>query len=89
MTERIDEGQITGAVDAISLEKAEKILEQMKTCICRIQAGNTRGTGFFCKIPYEGKKIPVLMTNYHVILDNKKINITINNEKIIRYNKYK
>ena len=52
MTERIDEGQITGAVDAISLEKADKILEQMKTCICRIQAGKKMGTGFFCKIIY-------------------------------------
>ena len=56
MTERIDEGEITGAIDAISLEKAEKILEQMKTCICRIQAGNTRGTGFFCKIHMKVKK---------------------------------
>ena len=42
------------------------------------------GTGFFCRIPYEGKSIPVLMTNYHLINDdflknNKKIKISINN----------
>ena len=33
MEERIDEGKIKGAIDPISLEKTEKIVEQMKTCI--------------------------------------------------------
>ena len=56
MTERIDEGQITGAVDAISLEKTEKIIEQMKTCICRIQAGNTREQDSFVKYHMKVKK---------------------------------
>ena len=84
MEGRIDEGEITGTIDAISLENIVKITEQMKTSICQIHAGNKKGTGFFCKIQYEGKNIPVLMTNYHVISDdflqnNKKIKISINN----------
>ena len=84
MEGRIEEGKISGAIDAIPLENIEKISEQMKTCICQIYTGNKMGTGFFCKIPYEGKSIAVLMTNYHLINDdflknNKKIKISINN----------
>ena len=84
MEGRIEEGKISGAIDAIPLEKIEQISEQMKTCICQIYTGNKMGTGFFCKIPYEGKSIPVLMTNYHVISDdflknNKSFKISINN----------
>ena len=63
MEERIDEGKIKGAIDAISLEKIEMITEQMKTCICQVY-GKEIGTGFFCKIRYKDKNIPVLMTNY-------------------------
>ena len=86
MIERIDEGKIKGAIDAISLEKLGKIEEQMKTCICQVY-GDKIGTGFFCKILYQNKLIPVLMTNYHIINDeylknNKQIKITINDEKI-------
>ena len=36
MKEIINEGKIKGAIDAISLEKAEKIVEQMKICICMV-----------------------------------------------------
>ena len=55
----------------------------MKTCICQVY-GQLTGTGFFCRIPYEGKNIPVLMTNYHIISDdflknNKSFKISINN----------
>ena len=84
MEGRIDEAKITGAIDALSLDNIDKITEKMKTCICKVYAGNKIGTGFFCRIPYEGKSIPVLMTNYHLINDdflknNKKIKISINN----------
>ena len=86
MEERIDEGKIKGAIDAITLEKTEKILMQMKTCICMIY-DDLIGTGFFCKIPYSNKKIPVLITNYHIISDDfiknhKQLKISINNEQI-------
>ena len=29
-----------------------------------------KGTGFFCKIEFEGKLTPVLITNYHVVNDD-------------------
>ena len=87
MEGRIDETKITGAIDALSLDNIDKITEKMKTCICKVYAGNKIGTGFFCRIPYEGKSIPVLMTNYHVISDdflknNKSFQISINNGEI-------
>ena len=86
MEERIDEGRIKGAIDPISLEKTEKIVEQMKSSICQVY-GKETGTGFFCKIPYEGKSIPVLMTNYHIIDDdflknNKELKISKSNGEI-------
>jgi len=92
MEGKVEEGKITGAIDAIPLENIDKISEQMKTSICQIYAGNKMGTGFFCNLPYKGKRIPVLMTNYHVISDdflinNKKIKISINNG--VKYNNIK
>ena len=85
MEERIEEGYIPGAINAIPIDKAEKILNQMKNCVCKIN-GKKFGTGFFCKILYNNELIPVLMTNYHVIDDNfieenKNITVTLNDEK--------
>ena len=41
-------------VDSLEDWKIEKILFQMKNCICKILKENdTHGTGFFCKIPYD------------------------------------
>ena len=86
MEGRIDEGRIKGAIDEIPLENLEKITGQMKNSICQLY-GDLIGTGFFCKIPYKGKSIPVLMTNYHIISDdflqkNKKIKISVNDGKV-------
>ena len=86
MEGRIDEGKIKRSIDALSLENIDKITGQMKNSICQVY-GDLIGTGFFCKIPYEGKKIPVLMTNYHIISDdflqkNKKIKISMNDAKV-------
>ena len=66
MDEKIEEGLIRGSIDIISVEKIQMLLEQMIKCICKIE-GAKNGTGFFCKITYEDKLIPVLMTNYHII----------------------
>ena len=87
MDELIEEGLIKGAIDSIPIEKVETLLYQMKNCICKI-IGKLQGTGCFCKIPYEDKFIPVLMTNFHVIDDtfirnNKQIVIYISEKKII------
>ena len=60
--------------EPVSLKQTERILEQIKNCICRI---NDKGTGFFVKIPYKSKLLPVLITTNQVIniddIINKKI----------------
>ena len=62
----------------VSIKGTEIILDQMKTCICKILKDNAvKGTGFFCKIPYENNLLPVLITNNHV-LNSKDINVTNN-----------
>jgi hypothetical protein len=93
MEEGIEAGLIKGSIDKISINKTEKILNQIKNCVCKIN-GNKIGTGFFCKILYKNKLIPVLMTNYRVLNDNnlldigKEINVYINGKlKIININK--
>ena len=35
----------------VSLENTEKIINQMKKCVCQIHKEG-QGTGFLCKIPY-------------------------------------
>ena len=58
----------------ISLECTEKIMEQMKSKICKLKLFNgNEGTGFFCKIPFPNKIIPALITNNHII-DEKELN---------------
>ena len=69
----------------IFVEGIETILFQMKSCICKIYKKNITGTGFFCKIPFQNKLLPVLITNNHVLskdlLESEKyIKITINDE---------
>ena len=83
----IKEGYISQSPDPVSLSATEKIAEQMKYSVCQILAGDVSGTGFFVKIPYKSKELPVLMTNNHVINkseidDNIKITIKLNNGKV-------
>ena len=61
----------------------------MEDYICKISA-NKIDTGFFCKVKYEDKLTPILITNYHVIDDNyiknnKQIKIQ---KKYIKMNQY-
>ena len=58
----------------ISIDTTEKILKQMKECVCRIHC-EKKGTGFFTKI----YKRPFLITNNHVL----------NKEEIIKNGKIK
>ena len=77
------------SVNPISIEEMEKIIFQMKNCICKIYKNDgTKGTGFFCKIPFpdDNNLLHVLITNNHIleqtdIENNKFIEISINNEK--------
>ena len=57
--------------EPVTLNSSEKIIEQMKNNVCKIilEDGN-KGTGFFCKIPYNNLFLTVLITNNHII-DNK------------------
>ena len=70
----------------VPIEGAEKILFQMKNCICKIhQEDGKKGTGFFCKMPILNNKLPVLITNNHLLGENdikngKIIKLTINND---------
>ena len=78
MEEIIEEGEIKGAIDSASKQQTETILKQMENSVCRIMSDKF-GTGFFCKIELNGKKIPVLITNYHIIND-----VFFAKEKIIK-----
>ena len=65
------EVEIKGAVKPISLKQTSIILNQMQTCVCRIHNGAKKGTGFFLKIPYQKNDLPVLITNNHVLGEEK------------------
>ena len=74
--------------EPISLKITEKIVEQMKNSICRIE-NNEKSTGFFVKVPYKSKILPVLITtnnaiNIDDILSNKNISLYLNNDKTIK-----
>ena len=74
----------------ITIEENYLIIDQMKKCICKIIKNNgEKGSGFFCCIPFKSSKLPVLITNYHVINkdninNNSIINLTINDDKDIK-----
>ena len=87
MEDKIKEKHINSSPEPISLKGTEKIVGQMKNnSICRI---NDKGIGFFVKIPYKSKLLPVLITTNQVIstddiLGNKNISLYLNNDKIIK-----
>ena len=87
MADKIKGKYITTSPEPISLKGTEKIIEQMKSnSICRI---NDKGIGFFTKIPYKSKLLPVLITTNQVInlediIYEKNISLYFNNDKIIK-----
>ena len=77
------------SIKPVSIKETQFILEQMKTCVCKIHLGSKKGTGFFIKIPFRNQLLNVLMTNNHVIgeeelSDGRKITISLNNEESTR-----
>jgi V8-like Glu-specific endopeptidase len=83
----IKEKKLRNYPEIVSLEVTEKIINQMKENICKIYLKDgSKGTGFFCKIPYtNNKELKVLITNNHVInLEMEKIKISINNDSVIK-----
>ena len=97
MEKRINEGEIKGAIEPVTMEQTKKILYQMNKSVCKILGQEKNGTGFFCELNINNEKIPVLITNFHIIDDkfiesNDKITIQLGNEKecrIIYLNKNK
>ena len=86
MEEYKKEKYITTSPEPVTLGATEKIIDQMNNSVCRIDNYGV-GTGFFTRIPYKSKLLPVLITNNHVIgkddlINNKIINIYINKNKI-------
>ena len=61
----------------IPLDKNSKINEQAQKCIFKIENEGDKGTAFICQIPYNNKKILVLITNKNLV-----------NESLIKNNKY-
>ena len=47
--------------NVISYDCSKKIIKQMERNICKINIGQTQGTGFFCRIPFPNmeKMLPV------------------------------
>ena len=87
--DRMKKQNISTSPEPISLKQTEKIIEQMKNSICRIN-NHDKGTGFFVKIPYKLRLLPVLITTSHAIniediQNNKIISLYLNNGK----NEYK
>ena len=64
MVDNIKENCTSSSLEPVSLKQTEKIIEQMNNSICRI---NDKGNGFFVKIPYKSKLVPVLITTNQVI----------------------
>ena len=74
--------------EPVSLKGTENILFQMKNCVCRIYNG-CKGTGFFTKIPFKSRILPVLITNNHIIGEDdikngSLITLYLNNDKALK-----
>ena len=71
----------------ILIQSHEKILEQMRYFVCKINLlDGSKGIGFFCKISNNGNALPVLITGNHLIDEKilnemQNISITINNKE--------
>ena len=88
MEDIIREKYISSSPDSVSFNGTKQIIDQMNNSVCRI-FNNGNGTGFFTKIPYGSKFLPVLITNNHVINNNdisnkKTISLYLNNDKITK-----
>ena len=86
MSNIIPEQTIEKQPNAVTIEGTRIILSQMENCICKLYPKTReKGTGFFCKIPFLNKLLPVLITNNHVlneedIKSDKIIRLTINDK---------
>ena len=87
----IQQEKLEGEMPPIERKKEEKINKQIEIYVCKIYGNKKVGTGFLCKIPYPDQFsfLPVLITNKNIInkdelLNEKKIKITFDNDKVER-----
>ena len=80
MVEYIEEINIDEYPISVTMEDTEnKILFQMKNCVCEILKDNgSKGTGFFLQYNHNNELLHLLITNNHVLNEDD-----INNKKII------
>ena len=67
----IEEVFIEKYASLIPIKGIEKIIFQIKNCVCRIiKEEGEKGTGFFCKIKANKRRniLPVLVTNNHILI---------------------
>ena len=82
----IQEKDIKGSPDLVSISCTQTILNQLKNCICKLKNNNTTGTGFFCTIPFGTiNTMNCLVTNYHVLNEqyydkNNKITLLLDDD---------
>ena len=79
---------INSSPEPVTIEGTEQVLNQMNKCVCKIY-NKGEGTGFFTKIPFNSKLLPVLITNNHVldendIKNNNIITLSINYDKMTK-----
>ena len=82
------EKSIKTSPESVTFEGTKRILDQMNQCVCKIH-NKVEGTGFFTKIPFNSKLLPVLITNNHVlgeneIKNNNIITLSLNYDKKIK-----
>ena len=82
------EKYLINSPEPVSIKGMKNILYQMNNCICKIY-NKGEGNGFFTKIPFKSKLLPVLITNSHLIgvndiKNNKAITIYINNDQKLK-----
>ena len=90
----INEKSLDDYPGPITSDSTEIILNQMRKNICKIYLNDgNKATGFFCKIPFWDKDqfLPILITNNletnnFKLNDSSKIILTINDDKIKKYN---
>ena len=81
------------STESMNVQERERKILQMKKCICKIHTkdDNINGISIFCKIQYnKSESIKVLIINNNIlskidIENEKKIQISINDDKIYKY----
>ena len=75
------EGYINIYDISLSIKNMEKIIEQMKNSICIINNNNKNGIGLLCKIKFNSKLLPMLITYNNIIEENENIKIYIGDKE--------